>query len=92
MEETTQDLANKKARITKLGTPILVWGKIRGALLGENADGTFRVSVHDSGSNWVDNVHIDKIEVDDGVYREPNKKNEYIEIEEAGCEGGACKI
>lgn len=83
---------DKKERIMKLGTPLLVWGKIRGALLGENIDGTFRVSVHDSGHNWVDSVSLDQIEVDDGVYRGPSTKNEYIEIEEAGCEGGACKI
>lgn len=91
-----QDLVSKKAAITKLGTPVLAWGRTRGVVLGEEAglEGTnnFRVSLSDSGVNWVDIISIEHIEVDDGVYKKASTKNEYIEIEDAGCEGGACKI
>jgi len=89
-----QDLAKKRAVITKLGTPVLAWGRTRGAVLGEEEDNAnhFRVSLHDSGSNWVDVIHIDNIEVDDGVYRGPSTKNEVIEIEDESCGSGGCKI
>ena len=88
----TQDLVHKKAAITKLGTPVLAWGRTRGVVLGEETEGYFRVSLSDSGVNWVDTVHIDKIEVDDGIYREPNTKNEVVEIEDESCGSGGCKI
>ena len=92
---TIQDSAKKIAAITKLGVPVLAWGRTRGLVLGyeeESDNGSFRVSLSDSGVNWVDIIHHNNIQVDDGVYRESDTKNEYVEQEEEGCEGGACKI
>lgn len=87
-----QDSANKKVAITKLGQEVIVWNKARGVVLSERDKEHFLVSLSDSGVNWTDVVHMDLIEVYTGQKYQINTKNEYIEQEDAGCEGGACKI
>lgn len=87
-----QDSATKRQQITKLGQEVLVWNKTRGVVLNELDTENFLVSLSDSGINWCDTVHIDLIEVYTGQKYTIKTKNEYVEKEDAGCEGGACKI
>jgi hypothetical protein len=69
-----------------------VWNKTRGVVLNESSRGNFLISLHDSGVNWTDIVNIDLIEVYTGQAYVVSTKNEYVEKEDEGCEGGACKI
>lgn len=87
-----QDLQSKRAAITKLGQEVIVWNKTRGVVLSEHDKEHFLVSLSDSGVNWSDVVHIDLIEVYTGQRYQISTKNEYVEKEDEGCEGGACKI
>ena len=87
-----QDLKTKRQLITKLGQEVIVWNKTRGVVLSEYDTESFLVSLSDGNINWSDTVHIDLIEVYTGQQYQVRKKNEYIEVEDEGCEGGACKI
>jgi hypothetical protein len=87
-----QDLKTKRQLITKLGQEVIVWNKTRGVVLSEYDTESFLVSLSDGNVNWSDTVHIDLIEVYTGQQYQVRKKNEYIEVEDEGCEGGACKI
>ena len=82
---------NKATQITKLGTPLTVYNKIVGVCLNQLDESTFMVSMSNAGVSWKAEVHIDDISVGAEI-KEVRRTNEYIEKEDAGCEGGACKI
>ena len=82
---------NKATQITKLGTPLTVYNKIVGVCLNQIDDSNFMISLSNAGVNWKTEVHIDDISVG-ATIKEARRTNEYIEEEDAGCEGGACKI
>jgi hypothetical protein len=84
-------LLEKRKRIMKLGAAILAFGRTTGVILSEVDENVFRVSLSDAGVNWTDNIPIDRLEVG-GYIQQVNTKNEYMEKEDEGCEGGACKI
>ena len=84
--------AIKHAQITKLGTEIVAYGRTRGTVLKCKGDGTYVVSLSDSGVNWSDTIPIDKIELYTGKAYKPSTKHQVIIKEDEGCEGGACKI
>lgn len=88
---TTVDSLTKAQQITKLGTPLTVYNKIVGVCLKQIDDSNFMVSLSNAGVNWKTEVHIDDISVGAEI-KEARRTNEYIEEEEEGCEGGACKI
>ena len=86
-----QDLQTKRAAITKLGTPVTAWNRNTGVVLSEVSEGVFRVSMSNGGVSFAADVPIADIEVG-GVIQKVSTKNEYVEKEDEGCEGGACKI
>jgi hypothetical protein len=52
----------KHAQIIKLGTPVY-YGPTEGCCIKYLGDDTYRLSLSAGGVNWVDDVHIDKLEV-----------------------------
>ena len=57
------DLSEKSQAITKLGTTITCWGRTKGVALKALPNDYFRVSMGDAGVNWLDDVHIDNIDI-----------------------------
>ena len=74
----------------KLGKPVTVYGSYTGALI-KLLQNSALVSFFAEGTNMYQEVPLDEIEVG-GELLQPKRTNEYIEKEDAGCEGGACKI
>jgi len=83
----------KVQSIKKLGQVVTAYGRVIGVCLKQIDDETFRLSLSDGhGCNWVDDVPIKDIEVGGQFKRKVSTQNEYVEVEDEGCEGGACKI
>ena len=57
------NLEEKAKQITKLGSELRLYGKAMGVCLRRIDKYTFRISLGNAGVNWVDDIHIDKIEV-----------------------------
>ena len=74
----------------QIGKPVLVYGNYTGAVLKMKND-TALVSFYAEGVNMCQEVPLDEVSVG-GVIIKPKTTNEVVEIEDAGCEGGACKI
>ena len=74
----------------KMGKPVLVYGSYTGALLKMKTD-TALVSFFAEGTNMCQEVPLTEISVG-GELIKPKTTNEVYEKEDAGCEGGACKI
>ena len=87
-----KDLQIKAQSISKLGQAVTAYGTYIGVCLRQLNEETFRLSLSDgAGCNWVAEVPIAEIEVG-GQFRRKVPTNEYTEIEDESCEGGACKI
>lgn len=63
------DNTTKASKITKLGTPLLLYGRTTGVCLKQIDEVTFRISLGDAGVNWTDDIHIDKIEIKANGFR-----------------------
>jgi hypothetical protein len=73
-----------------IGKAVLVYNTYTGAVLKKRED-TALVSYYAEGVNMCQEVPLDEISVG-GELLKPKRTNEVLEIEDAGCEGGACKI
>lgn len=73
-----------------IGKPVLVYNTYTGAVLKLKED-TALVSYYAEGTNLCTEIPLDEIAVG-GVLLKPKTTNEVVEIEDASCEGGACKI
>ena len=74
----------------KLGKVITVYGTYTGALI-KMLENSAMVSFFAEGVNMYQEVPLNEIEVG-GELLQPKRTNEYVEKEDVGCEGGACKI
>jgi len=74
-----------------LGRPLTFYGLAVGLALKQIDSTHYLCSFHDGSDNRKEVVHVDDI-VLGGRLQEASTKNEVIEVEDAGCEGGACKI
>ncbi len=75
-----------------LGRPITLFGKWVGLALKQSGSSYYLCSFHDGLTNRKELVHTDHIEVGGNIYKVHDTSNEVVEQEDAGCEGGACKI
>jgi len=76
----------------KLGKPVLIYGTYTGVVLKVNEEAnTALCSFYCEGKNLKQDVHFSEIH-QGGKLEEASTKGQYIEKEDAGCEGGACKI
>ena len=74
-----------------LGKPLTLYTVAIGLALRKVDEKNYLCSFHDGQSNRKEVVHVDDIKVG-GKLQEVDTKNEVLEVEDAGCEGGACKI
>ena len=77
--------------VIPLGKPLTFYGLAVGLALKQIDSTHYLCSFHDGSDNRKEVVHVDDI-VLGGRLQEASTKNEVIEVEDAGCEGGACKI
>lgn len=76
----------------KFGKPVTVYDKYTGVVLKVNEESnTALVSFYAEGVNMKSDIPLDEIK-QGGTVQEASTKGQYIEEEDAGCEGGACKI
>ena len=74
-----------------LGKALTLYTQAVGLALKQVDETHYLCSFHDGMDNRKEVVHIDDIVVG-GRIHQVDTSNEVIEVEDAGCEGGACKI
>ena len=74
-----------------LGKALTLYGMAIGLALKQVDEDHYLCSFHDGVDNRKEVVHKDDI-VLGGRIHEVDTKNEVLEVEDAGCEGGASKI
>jgi hypothetical protein len=74
-----------------LGKAITIYGQVVGLALKQIDEDHYLCSYHNGNENRCDPIHKDDI-VLGGRIQEVDTSNEVLEVEDAGCEGGACKI
>jgi len=78
--------------VIPLGKAITIYGLAVGLALRKLDDTTYLCSYHNGNENRCDPIHVDDIVVGGKIDHQVDTSNEVIEVEDAGCEGGACKI